>query len=787
MPMLFEEELKVTFWLLDINYEVRDHQPEVWLWGIDEENRRVLIIDQGFLPYFYLVIKGDEDPGAVVGRILSLKGELPLIQDLELVDRRFFWRPVKAIKVVCRDPNVLSRYSKKLVKVPGVEMCLEDNIRYSMRYLVDRGVAPCGWHEVEVEEAENREGLLVEGVYKTKVPPKKVERTEFPFLRILGFTMVAYSRRGTPKPGRDPVVILSAATNSGDEVQFVAEGDDDRPVLEGFIRYVRDFDPDIIVGYGSNQRDWPYLLTRARRLGLRLSVDRGNGEPHTSVYGHISITGRANIDFYDFADELPEVKVKTLENIADFLGVMKIKDRTLIEAIDLPEYWEDPERHLLLLGFSLQNLRSIMGVAKAMLDYAFQLSSLVGIPLDHIGTAAVGFRVEWFLIREAQRIGSLVPSRKARPYRPYAGGMVLKPKPGIHENIAALDFKSMYPNIMIAKNLSPDTYLQPQEPDPQCGVNVAPEVGHRFRREPLGFYKEVLTRLIKARDEIRERLRALEPGGVEYNVLDARQRAVKVIANASYGYAGWLGARWYLKPVAEATTAWGRHIIRNAIEMAKRMGLEVIYGDTDSFFISYDPEKVERLSKEVGEELGLEIKPDKVYTRILFTEAKKKYCGLLPDGRLDIVGMEVIRGDWAAIAKKVQEGVLEILLKERSPGKAAEFVRRYVSDLQERRVPYRDLVIWKTLTKPVEAYKVRAAHVEAAKMLMKEGWDLALGDMVGYVITIGEGKLYEKARPYTLASYDEIDLNYYVEKQILPATLRILKQLGVTKGDLLPQ
>jgi len=778
--------LKVTFWLLDINQEIRDHQPEVWLWGINEENKLILVIDRGFLPYFYLLLKSEEVPQDVMERLLTFKKEMPFLQELILVDRRFFGRSVKAIKVVCSDPDFLSEYSKKLVKVQGVETSLEESIRYTMRYLIDREVIPCSWHEVEVEEAKNNGGLQVEVVYTAKGSLRPVERPDIPLLKVLGFTMVTYSRRGTPKPERDPVVVLSVATNSGDETQFIAGEEGDKPLIEGFIKHVRAYDPDIIVGYGSNQRDWSYLLTRAKRLGLRLSVDRSGGEPHSSVYGHISITGRANIDLYDFADEFPEVKIKTLENVADFLGVMKIKDRSLIEEIDFPAYWEDPERRPALLKFSSENLYSIMGIAEDIFDFAVQLSNLVGIPLDHIGAAAAGFRVEWVLIKKAYAIGELIPERRERPYFPYEGGLVLTPKPGIHENVAVLDFKSMYPNLMIAKNVSPDTYLLPGEADPPGGVNVAPEVGHRFRREPAGFYKEVLTHLINTRDEIRERLKNLEPGSVEYRVLDSRQRAVKIITNASYGYAGWLGARWYLKPVAEAAAAWGRQTIKNTIEMAEEIGIEVIYGDTDSIFVRFDPEKAERLSIEVGKELGLEIRPDKVYTRILFTEAKKRYCGLLPDGRLDIVGLEVIRGDWAAVAKDVQEAVLGILLREESPPKAAEFVKQYISDLLKRRIPYRDLIIWKTLTKPVEEYEVRAAHVEVAKMLMREGWSLSIGDKVGYVITGGEGKLYEKARPYTLAFYDEIDFNYYIENQILPAALRVLEQFGVERGDLLP-
>jgi DNA polymerase I len=778
--------MKKTFWLLDVNYEVKDHQPEVWIWGIDEQEKRILIIDRNFLAYFYLLIKEGEDPQAVIERIQTRKKDFPFLVKLEPVNRKFFGRPVKAIKVVCQDPDLIARYSKVFKKIKGVEKCLEDDIRYSMRYLIDNNVTPCGWHEVEVEETENELGAQVDGVYLAKSFPQSVEKTEVPQLRILGFSMICYGREGTPKPEKNPVVIISVATNAGDEVQFVAKDSDDKPVIESFVKYVQNFDPDVLVGYGSSRQDWPYLLARSRKLGVNLSVDRAKTEPHRSVFGHMSILGRANVDFFDFAEDLPEVKVKTLENVADFLGVMKLRERELIEDVDFPTYWESPEKRPLLLKFSKENTQCVMGIAEAMLDFAIQLSNLVGLPLDHVGTAAVGFRVEWFLIRRAYEIGELIPERVERPYFPYAGAVVLQPKPGIHENIAVLDFKAMYPNIMMAHNVSPDTYVPPTEPEPPSGVNVAPEVNHRFRTEPPGFYKRVLSHLIAVRDEIRPRLKKLSPESGEYRVLDARQKAVKVITNASYGYTGWLGARWYVKPVAEATTAWGRHIIMHTIELSKKVGLEVVYGDTDSIFVKNDPEKIEKISSEIGKKLGLEIKPDKVYVRILFTEAKKRYCGLLPDGRLDIVGLEVVRGDWAEVAKNVQEGILEIILKEQKPEKAVEFTRQYVSDLRQKRVPYRDLVIWKTLTKPVEKYAVRAPHVEAARTLMREGWDLSPGDKIGYVIVAGPGRLYEKAKPYVLSSYDEVDIEYYVSKQVVPAASRILAMFGVTEDELLP-
>jgi DNA polymerase I len=777
------EAMEVVFWLLDVNYEVRNGIPEVWLWGIDDSERRILIIDRNFPAYFYVVIEEGSDPAKVARGIDS--GQYPNIMKLEIVERKLFGKPVKALKVYCKDPDAIPKYAKAFRKFEGVKDCLEDDIRYSMRYLIDNNVVPCGWHKIEAIEEESMP-VQVDKVYTAKSHPKPLEKTEVPQLRILGFSTICYSREGSPKPDRNPVIMISIATNSGIEKQFMAgEDKNDKPTLEDFMNFVRNFDPDIIVGYGVNGQDWPYLSERCRKLGLRLQVDRAGTEPHTSVYGHVSLTGRVNIDLLDYADEFPEVKVKTLENLADYLGVMKIENRTLIEDVDFADYWDDRGKREVLKKFSMENTRCVMGIAEAILDFAMQLSNLVGLPLDHVGTAAVGFRVEWFLIKHAQKIGELVPKRIEQPYRPYVGAIVLKPKPGLHENIAVLDFKAMYPNLMITYNLSPDTYIPPKEPAPQGVVYEAPEVKHRFRREPAGFYKEVLSHLIKVRDEIRLKMKETTPGSVEYRVFDARQKAVKVITNASYGYAGWIGARWYIKPVAEAATAWGRHTILNAIKMAEEAGLKVVYGDTDSIFIGYEPEKIEKLSREIEEKIGLEIKPDKVYVRIFFTEAKKRYAGLLPNGQLDIVGLEVMRGDWAAIAKKVQERVLEIVLKEQSPKKAAKFVQQFIYELRQKRVPYRDLIIWKTLTKPVEEYEVKASHVEAAKMLMEKGWKLAVGDKIGYVAVVGTGRLYERVKPYMFASYEEVDIEYYVAKQVVPAAARVLESFGITEEQLL--
>ena len=161
-------------------------------------------------------------------------------------------------------------------------------------------------------------------------------------------------------------------------------------------------------------------------------------------------------------------------------------------------------------------------------------------------------------------------------------------------------------------------------------------------------------------------------------------------------------------------------------------------------------------------DLGLEVEVSEVYKRIFFTEAKKRYAGFRQDGSLDIVGLEVIRGDWAEVAKKVQEHVLEIILKEKSPQKAVKYVHSVVADLKKGKVPLRDLIIWKTLTRPPEQYAVKAPHVEAAKMLKEKGWRLTSGDKVGYVILAGKGRFYSRVKPYVFAKPEEADVDYYI-------------------------
>ncbi len=775
--------VNVTFWLLDINpkNDKVTGTSELWLWGIDANGNRVLVIDRNFTSYFYVILQEGAEASKVVAIIDQNYKEA--VVRTEVVQRRFFGKPVTAIKVYCKVATETGRLAKQIRSIEGVRDCLEDDVRIAMRYLIDNDIVPCSWHEVKAEE-DSTEDIRVDKVFAASSPPRQIDNSSIPSLRVLAFSMLCYSREGSPLPDRNPVIIISTATNSGEERQFTAdEKKDDAQLIADFFNYISQFDPDVIVSFGANTVDWAYLKARCRKLNLKMDFDRAKQEPHTSVYGHVSATGIVNIDLEDLVNVFPEVKVKTLWNLAEHLGIPK-DGQSMIEDVEFPDLWDDADKRGRLLRFGLESACKVQSITLLLSDFAMQLSSLVSLPLDHVMAAATGFRVEWFLIKRAQKRGEIIPKRTQQPYIPYVGGLVLSPKPGLHDNIAVLDFKSMYPNIMLTYNLSPDTYVAPGEPEPESGVYVAPELGHRFRKSPSGFYTEALTYLINLRNLIRKRMKTVNPKTVEYRVLDAKQKAVKITTNAAYGYAGWVGARWYIKPVAEAASAWGRHMILAAEKMAENAGILVVYGDTDSLFIGYEKLKAEKLQKQVEHELKLEVEIGEIYKRIFFTEAKKRYAGLRKDGSLNIVGLEVIRGDWAGIAKKVQEHVLETILNESSAQKAIEYVRDTVKALKQRKVPFNDLIIWKTLTKAPQNYNIKAPHVEAAKMLIEKGWRLTSGDKVGYVILKGKGQLYRRVKPYIFADYEEVDVDYYVTNQVLPSALRILQFFNITPEEL---
>ncbi|HUL61920.1 MAG TPA: DNA-directed DNA polymerase [Methanocella sp.] len=787
--------MKFRGWLLDADYIVENDRPVIRMWCLDDQGRTAVLFDRTFEPYFYVIPYGEvpiraiEDLSDVVG------GEVLKPVRVDVVDRKNFGSPVRCYRIFTQLPRDVPYLREQAAKFGDVR---EADILFGVRYIIDRRLIPLGGIEaegepVDVEYAET--GLLC-----TRLP-LAFAREEEPPVKVLAFDCEMYNPHGMPSAKTDPIVLISVKTGKGQQV-FEAQDNDDRTVLKEFIRYVREYDPDIIVGYNQDAFDWPYIHERAKLHKIKLSVSRDGTTPMFGRGGlqkKVKLIGRLNVDLYQVAArDVDGIKIKTLDNVADYLGVMKKDERVNLSGAQVCHYWADPARRETLVQYCLDDAISTYGLARELLPLQYEFARMVREPLDNVSKMGRGRQVEAYLAYAAYGQGELIPSRGGE-VETYAGGFVFEPVKGLHRDVAALDFSAMYPSIMINYNISPDTVCLPGE---QEGCSApAPEVGYRFRRTPEGFFTTILKGLVSRRSALKKKLATLDHKGHEYRLLDIRQKTIKILTNAFYGYTGWAAARWYRRECAEATSAWGRYFIKKANDIALEMGLEVLYGDTDSLFVRRKGGgdlrgTVRPFIDRVKRELPLDMDVDNYYRVIFFTESKKRYAGLNERGEIIVRGLEVRRGDWCDLAKELQSEVIRIILEEEKPEKAMKYAKDVVARVKEGRVPLPELVIHKTLTKSVTRYESAQAHVKAAERAM--GLDMAseVGNKVSYVIVKGPGILsdraypvemfdkFEKGKLYAKDRTYEIDADYYVDKQLVPTAMRILGYFGYSEDEL---
>ncbi|WP_456329135.1 DNA-directed DNA polymerase [Archaeoglobus sp.] len=766
---------RVEGWLIDADYKTIGGKAVVRLWCKDDEGIFVAY-DYNFDPYFYVL---DVDEDILKNASVSTKKEVIKVKSYEKAQLKSLGRDVEGYIVYAYHPQHVPKLRDYLSQFGDVR---EADIPFAYRYLIDKDLACMDGIAIE--------GERIEGVIRSYKVEKveRIPRMEFPDLKMLVFDCEMLSSFGMPEPEKDPIIVISVKTDDDSETILTGE---ERKIISDFVKLVKNYDPDIIVGYNQDAFDWPYLRKRAQKWNIPLNIGR-DGSSIVFRGGRPKITGRLNIDLYDIAMRISDIKIKKLENVAEFLGTkIEIAD---IEAKDIYRYWSRGEKEK-VLTYARQDAINTYLIAKELLPMHYELSKMIRLPVDDVTRMGRGKQVDWLLLSEAKKIGEIAPNPPEHA-ESYEGAFVLEPERGLHENVACLDFASMYPSIMLAFNISPDTYGCKED------CYEAPEVGHKFRKTPDGFFKRILRMLIERRREIKAELKKLDPESSEYRLLDIKQQTLKVLTNSFYGYMGWNLARWYCHPCAEATTAWGRHFIKKSAKIAESLGFKVLYGDTDSIFITkpgMTKNEVEELIAKLHEELPIQIEVDEYYSSIFFVE-KKRYAGLTEDGRLVVKGLEVRRGDWCELAKKVQREVIEIILKEKNSEKALSLVKDVISRIKEGKVTLEDVVIYKGLTKKPSKYESMQAHVKAALKAKEMGIIYPVSSKIGYVIVRGSGNIGDRAYPIDLiedfdgenlriktksgTEVKKLDKDYYIDNQIIPSVLRILERFGYTEASL---
>ncbi len=767
-------------WLLDVGYTVKGEQTYITLIVKGKKTAKLLF---PYDPYFY--VDAPEEKAEELKEVKVVRKEEEIkVKRTEIVEKKIWGKMRKLIKVVCyRPPHV--PHLKAHIPYP----CYEYSIPFARRFMYDLQLSPFDIIKYE------RKGPLI-----TKIMGiERAESKKSPALSKMAFDIEVLNPMGTPREKEDPIIMISYRSDKEKGVlTFKGDGAcrDEKEMLEHFDKKIKDENPDILIGYNSSLFDLPYLKARAEKLKAQFNLARFGGKMRAVQKGLVhgyEIKGRVHVDMYPILRLFGYIGVIKAENYTldavseSVLGEHKI-DIGGWERIN--ELWEKGEVGK-IAEYCLKDAELTYRLAEKFLPLEIELAQTSKLPLFQTTLSTTGQMVESLLMFHAQRRGEIIPPRPTsaevaeRIARPIKGAFVKLPEPGIYSNIAVLDFRGLYPSIIISYNIDPATISE-------SGEHKAPK-GTTFKKAPKGLIPEVLEGLLDKRAKIKRALKEMDKDSEEYKVLSARSQALKILANSFYGYLGYARSRWYSRQCAESVTAWGRKHINDTIQKAEEKGFKVLYADTDSVFLIYeDKEKVIEFMNEVNKALPekMELELEGFYVRGVFVSkkseekgAKKKYALLGEDGRIKIRGFELVRRDWSEIAKETQKRVLEIILKEGSKEKAAKVVRETIKALKEGKIELEKLAIKTQLKKEPEKYEVKSPELEAALKLREKGLQVGKGAIISYVIGRRGTSISEKATPLELAQ--DYDADYYINNQILPAVMKIMKELGYDEYTLI--
>jgi len=744
--------------ILQPTYRVRDGRALVWLFGRLDGGPPFLVEERRFRPYFFV-------PSSEAGLLARERGaEVEPTELRDLAGREL-------ARVVADVPAAVPRLRERIERSGGTT--LEADIRFPYRFLIDAGI---------------RAGVAIEGRAEALRPG--LQRFVDPELRPAEVRPALRTLSLDLETSPDAGVVHAAALVSAeaDEVHLVSlrpvtgavAHADERALLLAVAARVRELDPDVILGW--NVVDFDLRTWASRCAALRIPdglgrVDEPIGfqvDPGFTRQSRASLPGRMVLDGIALVRDAVRLEDYRLETAARaLLGRGKLLDREAGDAAaEIERMWrEDPEA---LAAYNREDAHLVMDILEreGLLALAIERSLLSGMQLDRVGASIASF--DLLYLPELRRRGLVAPNVDAeRKAEPVTGGAVLEPRAGLYRDVAVFDFKSLYPSLIRTFHLDPLAHARAD------GDAIVAPNGARFARG-----EAILPGIIERFLERREAAKRRGDRHVD--------QALKIMMNALFGVLGAAACRFFDPEIANAITGFGQQILgwtRDAFESA---GVRVLYGDTDSVFVQLPEapsggatELAERLrgaaAREVakrirdahGVEPRLELELERVYERFFLPHvrgggagSKKRYAGLA-EGRLEMVGLESVRRDWPAVARRLQRGMLERIFSDRDP---MPFVREVVAGVREGRLDA-ELVYAKRVRKgALDRYTATTPpHVQAARKAKG-----SLGPVVRYVIARSGPEPVLPGRPPP----EGIDREHYLEKVLRPVADSILRELG---------
>ena len=479
-----------------------------------------------------------------------------------------------------------------------------------------------------------------------------------------------------------------------------------------------------------------------------------------------------------------------------------------------------------------------LNVARTMITEILQFCGVFHVPPEWIYFRGQQVRYVAQVLRKA-RTAEAVPMLLNRPHdgwcgegeSGFEGATVNEPERGFHKDpggVVVLDWKSLYPALMMSHNLCPSTVVRdPRAPGaPTEGVvehRISDTMVAHFATHQRGILPRILEELSAERNASKRRmkthLKAAKEAATDEerrrhkalaNVYDGRQLALKVSSNSVYGCNGTDIGSWPNLFVSAATTLQGRNamVVKKQILPQRFPGIRIIYGDTDSVFVAFPQaatleesaalavQACEHVNHHFMHTLGLkwmELEYEKTYKPYLI-EGKKRYMGRKyepgADGAMELKGMdakgvETERKDTLPFTKDVMVSVRDALLVDLDEHKAFAAFCAHMDELVADRVPMERLILKKNLSSKVESKTDVIAHakVNALRREREAGSEAATNEQVEYVMVVGHksAKATELAEDPEYVAEQGLKLNrkWYFEHCVVEALGKIFSMTAV--------
>ncbi len=733
--------------ILSTSYTVDEDEPVIEIYGKAKDGRSVTALVRGFRPYLYgiEVPKALEDQFKEDPEVLSMEHRMLLYRG----------RDIDALKISIKSPWKISDYRNRL-KRGGCDSLASD-IPYNHRYVYDVDMGSC----IRVS------GEPVDKGYLTDIT---LEMSSFenidsfdPGLRILSFDI-------ENSVDHDFLLCICATVwDKGEMRECEPIYGSEKDIINGFADLIRKEDPDVITGYNIDNYDIRKIEERAKvnRMKDAMPWGRDGGQPKLRSERFWRVKGRIICDAWWAARKEIHPKQETLNAVSmELFGESKLD----VDPRHMDAEWKNDREKVLEYCTKDAELAMRILLEVDTLRKGMDLAAVSKLSIEDVLTSGSSQLADSLLIRAADRANVAVPQmgRRIRDGDQIEGGYVHDIKPGLYHWVCVLDFKSMYPSTIIAKNIC-FTTLSP------AGTIVAPS-GTAFLSKDvrLGLLSKILQDLMDQRDSIKKRMKQASDEH-EKHYLDGLQAAVKVLMNTFYGVFASSFYRFTDKSIGAAITSFARANVKGIIGDLQSEGHNVVYSDTDSVFVQSPGSTLEE-SVDFGTRMADKYSRDggtlefEKILEPLFTHGKKKrYVGRIvwpvKQEELLVRGYESRRTDSFDLQNRLQTDMFDCILDERNED-ALALARKTIQDSIAGRVDMSELVISKTC-KGLDAYEnpERMANVQAAKKLMELGYDFVPGMKVSWIVTDAKSTPM-KVEPWVSGKpFDgRPDYRYYAER-----------------------